>query len=92
MTVWHKTTSSHKSGFYRIFMGPYEWLVPVTSQAVSNLVSRPFDFVLESGIFDHSIPESLLTCKNQADHKVCHFSLYSSHSSGTGHTDTKLFL
>ena len=70
MVEWHRTAKKHQSGFYRIFLGPYEWLIPSTGAAIAAVVSRPFDFVVEAGMFELALPESLLTCKNQAHHKV----------------------
>src|ERR1700694_4034215 len=41
LAEWQNETSPTKSGFYRIFVGPFEYLVPKTPKAVAAIMNNP---------------------------------------------------
>ncbi|EHK21645.1 uncharacterized protein TRIVIDRAFT_53015 [Trichoderma virens Gv29-8] len=41
---WQRTVATSISGFYRVFLGPYDYLIPKTSQAVMAVMTQPYLF------------------------------------------------
>ncbi|KAK3365840.1 cytochrome P450 [Lasiosphaeria ovina] len=41
---WQRTVTASPSGFYRVFLGPFDFLIPKSSQAVTAVMSQPYVF------------------------------------------------
>ncbi|KAK0635777.1 cytochrome P450 [Bombardia bombarda] len=55
---WQPTIPTTASGFYRIFLGPFDFVIPRTSQAVTTIMSQPYTFVKPKAVRD-GLVESL---------------------------------
>ncbi|KAK3327461.1 cytochrome P450 [Cercophora scortea] len=55
---WQLNMPNTKSGFYRIFLGPFDFLIPKSSQAVTAIMSQPYVFEKPAAVRD-GLVESL---------------------------------
>ncbi|EOO00297.1 putative cytochrome p450 protein [Phaeoacremonium minimum UCRPA7] len=49
---WQKAIPTTKSGFYRVFLGPFDYLIPKSSQAVTAVMSQPYVFEKPAAVRD----------------------------------------
>ncbi|PTB62120.1 cytochrome P450 [Trichoderma citrinoviride] len=55
---WQLTVPPTASGFYRVFLGPFDYLIPKSSQAVSTIMSQPYLYHKPAAVRD-GLVESL---------------------------------
>ncbi|EGR44543.1 uncharacterized protein TRIREDRAFT_37950, partial [Trichoderma reesei QM6a] len=55
---WQLTVPSTASGFYRIFLGPFDYLIPKSSKAVNTIMTQPYLFHKPAAVRD-GLVESL---------------------------------
>ncbi|KAK3685832.1 cytochrome P450 [Podospora appendiculata] len=55
---WQLNMPNTKSGIYRIFLGPFDFLIPKSSQAVTAIMSQPYVFEKPAAVRD-GLVESL---------------------------------
>ncbi|KAH0494650.1 hypothetical protein TgHK011_008241 [Trichoderma gracile] len=55
---WQPTVPPTASGFYRVFLGPFDYLIPKSSQAVNTIMTQPYLFHKPAAVRD-GLVESL---------------------------------
>ncbi|KAL6806281.1 cytochrome P450 [Trichoderma sp. SZMC 28013] len=55
---WQRTVPTTTSGFYRVFLGPFDYLIPKSSQAVTTVMTQPYLFHKPAAVRD-GLVESL---------------------------------
>ncbi|TFA99766.1 Cytochrome P450 72A13 [Trichoderma ghanense] len=69
---WQRTVPATASGFYRVFLGPFDYLIPKSSQAVNTIMAQPYLFHKPAAVRD-GLVESLgvgLVAAEGSVHKV----------------------
>jgi hypothetical protein len=69
---WQKTIPTTKSGFYRIFLGPFDFVIPKDIKAVSAVMSQPYVFEKPGAVRDglvESLGVGLVSAEGET-HKV----------------------
>jgi hypothetical protein len=69
---WQKNMPSTKSGFYRVLLGPFDFVIPKDGKAVSTVMSQPYVFEKPPAIRDglvESLGVGLVSAEGET-HKV----------------------